>query len=85
MTFKEILQKGVTEVIVTAYGYQVAGIFDHYEPFGNRARKLKFKVTPDGLEHSWLWFENENNEHFEIDENGTCTCFDPELFARDNF
>ena len=85
MTFKEILQKGVTEVIVTSYGYQVVGIFGHYEPFGNKARKIKFKVTSDGLEHSWLWFENENDEHFEIDENGVCTCFDPELFARDNF
>lgn len=85
MTFKEILQKGVTEVIVRSYGYQVVGIFGHYEPFGNKAREFKFKVTPDGLEHSWLWFKNENDEHFEIDESGVCTCFDPELCARNNF
>lgn len=88
MTFKEILERGVTKVIVTSYGYDVKGVFGHFEPFGNKARKFEFTVVPDCggfLEHDWLYFENEEEEWYEIDENGVCICFDPELFARDNF
>ncbi|MEE1062954.1 MAG: hypothetical protein UH071_04745 [Paludibacteraceae bacterium] len=85
MTFKEIVEKGVSQVVVTSYGYDVVGIFGHYEPFGNKARKITFTIKDGYIEHPWLWFRNENQEHFEIDENGVCTCFDPELFARDNW
>lgn len=85
MTFKEIVEKGITEVIVKSYGYEVPGIFGHYEPFGNSGRTIRFKVIHGKLEHPWLYFTNENDEHFEIDENGVCTCFDPDLWATSNY
>lgn len=88
MTFKEICEKGVTEVIVQSYGYTERGIFNsHFEPF-KHLREFKFTVHSYSrgfiLDHKWLYFEDENSENFEFDENGRCICFDPELWSSVN-
>ena len=86
MTFKEVLERGVAKVIVTSYGYVEKGyFFSHYEPFGNRAREFTFEISGSRLTHGWLKFEHPRDEHFEIDENGVCTCFDPDLYTRVNW
>lgn len=82
MTLEEIAYMGFTEVHVKSYGYESAGIFSHYEPFGNTPREIVFKLVGDGkyfdLEHRWLFFINENKEDFYI-EDGKAWCFDPDL------
>ena len=86
MTFEEVLKSTFTEVKVRSYGYDVVGLFPHYEPFGNSARTITFKIDRLNKElcHKWLYFNNEHDEVFEI-EDGMLTCFDPELWARPDY
>lgn len=83
MTWKEVLKTGVTHVNVLSYGYTERGcLSSHFEPFRNK-RMFKFEVTPFGLQHSWLFLEdNEDELDFEQDENGNIILGDPDLWAR---
>lgn len=86
MTLKQIADMGFKEVHVKSYGYESAGLFSHYEPFGNKAREFVFKLavlefddeTYIDLEHRWLFFINENKEDFYIKDD-QAWCDDPEL------
>ena len=83
MTLQEIADLGFKEVHVLSYGYESAGLFSHYEPFGNSVRELIFSIHKwsDGdidLDHKWLFFINQNNEDFSI-KDGKVYCNDPEL------
>lgn len=83
MTLKlnELVRMGFKEVHVLSYGYESAGIFSHYEPFGKK-REFIFKIVPlkSGayLEHKWLFFINEDEEYYYV-KDGQAYCDDPEL------
>lgn len=86
MTLKEIIDLGYTEVIAKSYGYQETGIFGHYEPFGNKAREIKFDIDKDDctLNNKTFWFGNEEQEYYYI-ENNVAYCRDPYLYARPDY
>ena len=82
MKWQEVLGKGVTHVSVLSYGYMERGVFSsHFEPF-SRKRKFTFKVTPFGLQHSWLILEDNESELKFQEINGEIVLDDPDLFAR---
>lgn len=83
MTWQEVLRKGVTHVNVLSYGYmEVSSFSSHFEPFRNK-KTFKFEVTPFGLQHSWLFLEDDENElYFEQDKDGNVILDDPDLWAR---
>ena len=47
MTFSELAYMGVTVFYIRSYGYQERGIFGCWQPFGNRARLIKFHLDSD--------------------------------------
>ena len=47
MTFSELAYMGVTVFYIRSYGYQECGIFGCWQPFGNRARFIKFHLDSD--------------------------------------
>ena len=47
MTFSELVNMGVTVFYIRSYGYQERGIFGCWQPFGNRARLIKFHLDSD--------------------------------------
>lgn len=44
MAFSELVNMGVTVFYIRSYGYQERGIFGCWQPFGNRARLIKFHL-----------------------------------------
>lgn len=82
MTLQELANKGFKEVIALSYGYMSTGIFSHYEPFSNLREitfdLLKFDNGLIILDHKWLFFLDEDNEDFYI-EDGKAYVNDPEL------
>lgn len=44
MTFSELVNMGVTIFYIRSYGYQERGIFGCWQPFGNKARVIKFSL-----------------------------------------
>lgn len=47
MTFSELINMGVTVFYIRSYGYQERGIFGGWQPFGNKARVIKFILDSD--------------------------------------
>lgn len=47
MMFKELVNMGVTVFYIKSYGYTECGIFGGWQPFGNRARYIKFDLDSD--------------------------------------
>ena len=47
MTFSELVNMGVTVFYIISYGYQERGIFGCWQPFGNKARLIKFSLDSD--------------------------------------
>ena len=47
MTFSELVNMGVTVFYIRSYGYQECGIFGGWQPFGNKARLVKFHLDSD--------------------------------------
>ena len=47
MTFSELVNMGVTVFYIRSYGYQERGIFGCWQPFGNKARLIKFHLDSD--------------------------------------
>lgn len=47
MTFSELVNMGVTVFYIRSYGYQECGIFGGWQPFGNKARLIKFNLDSD--------------------------------------
>ena len=47
MTFSELVNMGVTVFYIRSYGYQERGIFGDWQPFGNKARLIKFHLDSD--------------------------------------
>lgn len=82
MTWKEVLENNCETVIVQSYGYmEVSSFSKHFEPF-SKLREFTFKVTPFGLEHSWLFLEEDENELTFEEKDGKIYLFDPNLLAR---
>ena len=44
MTFSELVNMGVTVFYIRSYGYQETGIFGGWQPFGNKARLVRFSL-----------------------------------------
>ena len=60
MTFSELIYMGVTAFYIRSYGYQERGIFGCWQPFGNRARLIKFHLDSDQyLVNSTFMIEND--------------------------
>ena len=47
ITFSELVNMGVTAFYIRSYGYQERGIFGCWQPFGNKARVIKFSLDSD--------------------------------------
>lgn len=47
MAFEELINMGVTVFYIRSYGYTERGIFGGWQPFGNKARRIKFNLDSD--------------------------------------
>lgn len=47
MTFSELANMGVTTFYIRSYGYQECGVFGCWQPFGNKARLIRFWLDSD--------------------------------------
>lgn len=63
-TFKELIEMGVTEVYLRSYGYtQLSCLGSTWQPFGNKARFVKFKINREDdftyLSNKTFWPEED--------------------------
>lgn len=84
--FKDLIKNGIKNVYIRSYGYTEASIFGGtWQPFGNKARLIKFTIDEDVfLYNPTFWIEDnpEPNDVFELKDNKFISKMDYDLCCR---
>ena len=84
--FKDLIKNGIKNVYIRSYGYTEVSMFGGtWQPFGNKARLVKFTILEDGeLYNSTFWTEDNTSpdDVFDLKEGKVVSRTDYDLCCR---